>query len=233
MEAENMKESSVDLRNLEAKVGMKTPESLLRWMQADVQDCDLLESECLPGDLFTKIKTLKLEMRKLRSADVKILQQLEALNEEMECVRWLWEERGFHTSMTTNQNDQNETFISNSQIVSDLDQDNGKMSLTSAECAELYGYESVTDQSVVSRSSDHSTMRPELQEVPLFDEETKNRYQGLLLGRVESLEVQCSESPKPKEKQNDPDPYLLAGELLLGYDVRWRWVEREDDVMFL
>ncbi|KAL7880794.1 hypothetical protein SRHO_G00030480 [Serrasalmus rhombeus] len=230
MEAENMKASSVDLRNLEAKVGMKTPDSLLRWMQADFQDCDLLESECLPSDLFTKIETLKLEMRKLRSADVKILQQLEALSEEMECVRWLWEERSFHTSLTTNQNGQNETFISNSQIVSDLDQENGKTRLTSAEHAELYGYESVTDRSVVSRSSDHSTMRPDLQEAPVFDEETINGYQGLLLGRVESLEAQA---PRPKEEQNDPDPYLLAGELLLGYDVRWRWVEREDDVMFL
>ncbi|KAM3866057.1 leucine rich adaptor protein 1-like [Diretmus argenteus] len=96
-----LNDSSPDLLELENKIGMKTPESLLIWMKdaAHYEDCwsgDAAESRDPPaGDSFSdKIRNLKQEMRWLRSADVRILRQLVAVHEGIEAVRWLMEERG-------------------------------------------------------------------------------------------------------------------------------------------
>ncbi|XP_012872423.1 PREDICTED: leucine rich adaptor protein 1 [Dipodomys ordii] len=92
-----------DLRDVEGKVGRKTPEGLLRG----------LRGECEPGPrgspppsgapgpdtgLGDKITALRMELAYLRVIDVKILQQLVTLNEGIEAVRWLLEERGMLTS---------------------------------------------------------------------------------------------------------------------------------------
>uniref|UniRef100_A0A3B1JEX4 Leucine rich adaptor protein 1-like n=1 Tax=Astyanax mexicanus TaxID=7994 RepID=A0A3B1JEX4_ASTMX len=209
----------MDLRNLETKVGVKIPESLLRWMKAGVQDYDWPVLEYLPNELFTKIQTLKMEMKKLRSEDVKIFQQLEALNEGMECMRWLWEENIPQTSLSTNQSSQNPTFIATNQTISDLDQDNLQPpSLTTAEHDKGHGYETLEGQ----RSSSQSVVKPETQR--------------MVLGQVESLGAHCIETPRLvtfQNKDQDQDPGLLRAGQLLGYDIHWRWVEHEDDVMFL
>lgn len=153
--------------------------------------------------------------RELRSADVKILQQLEALNEGMECMRWLWEERTSQSSLTTNQSSQNTIFFPNNQLTSDSDEENWQKSLTSGVDSQL---------------------SLDLQKVPALDKATINESQRLLLGHRERLgkDTQTNEVQNGLQNmQNDPDPHLHDGELLLGYDVQWRWVEREDDVVFL
>ncbi|KAL7832618.1 hypothetical protein SRHO_G00296360 [Serrasalmus rhombeus] len=93
-----------DLRDLEVKVGRKTPEGLLKWMRQEAglqghpkPSCpDSGQSE--KKGLDEKIRRLKVEMAHLRAADVRILQQLLALHEGIEAVKWLLEERGPLTS---------------------------------------------------------------------------------------------------------------------------------------
>ncbi|XP_075209583.1 LOW QUALITY PROTEIN: uncharacterized protein LOC115418269 [Sphaeramia orbicularis] len=88
------------------EIGRKTPEGLLRWMR----EASSLRGEAKLGithdtgketgkrSLDEKIRKLKMEMAHLRSVDVKILQQLLAVHEGIEAVKWLLEERSTLTS---------------------------------------------------------------------------------------------------------------------------------------
>ncbi|XP_051997215.1 leucine rich adaptor protein 1-like isoform X2 [Xyrauchen texanus] len=102
MEESNTSESVPDLKDLEVKVGRKTPEGLLKWMREDhkiISHHHQTEStETENKGLDEKIQKLKLEMAHLRAADVKILNQLLALHEGIEAVKWLLEDRGMLTS---------------------------------------------------------------------------------------------------------------------------------------
>ncbi|XP_044076858.1 leucine rich adaptor protein 1-like [Siniperca chuatsi] len=102
MAEEILNDSFPDLKELENKIGRKTPESLLIWMR-DAADCeDGWRSDVVDrgdrGSDFShsfsdKISNLKQEMRWLRSADVRILRQLVAVHEGIEAMRWLMEEQ--------------------------------------------------------------------------------------------------------------------------------------------
>ncbi|XP_028283887.1 uncharacterized protein LOC114450136 [Parambassis ranga] len=100
MAEEILNDSFPELKELEIKIGRKTPESLLIWLR-DAVDCeegwrpDVVVGEDTISD---KINNLKQEMRWLRSADVRILRQLVAVHEGIEAMRWLMEERGTMTS---------------------------------------------------------------------------------------------------------------------------------------
>lgn len=101
MEESNTCESVPDLKDLEVKVGRKTPEGLLKWMREDHKTLSHYQTENNETEkkgLDEKIRKLKLEMAHLRAADVKILNQLIALHEGIEAVKWLLEERGALTS---------------------------------------------------------------------------------------------------------------------------------------
>ncbi|XP_038571258.1 leucine rich adaptor protein 1 isoform X2 [Micropterus salmoides] len=100
-------ETIPDLKDIEVKIGRKTPEGLLRWMREDASslrgDAKLTTAhdtskETGTKSLDEKIRKLKLEMAHLRSVDVKILQQLLAVHEGIEAVKWLLEERSTLTS---------------------------------------------------------------------------------------------------------------------------------------
>ncbi|XP_032285797.1 leucine rich adaptor protein 1 [Phoca vitulina] len=94
-----------DLRDVEGKVGRKTPEGLLRGLRGEWEP-GTSGALLLPGapstghvhGLGDKIMALRMELAYLRAIDVKILQQLLTLNEGLEAVRWLLEERGTLTS---------------------------------------------------------------------------------------------------------------------------------------
>ncbi|XP_008292628.1 leucine rich adaptor protein 1-like [Stegastes partitus] len=98
---EILNDSFPDLKELESKIGRKTPESLLIWMKdaADCEDHEADRGDRRSADSFSdKIDNLKQEMRWLRSADVRILRQLVAVHEGIEAMRWLMEERGAFAS---------------------------------------------------------------------------------------------------------------------------------------
>lgn len=100
-------ETIPDLKDIEMKIGRKTPEGLLRWMREEASslrgDTKLAAAhdsskETGKRSLDEKIRKLKIEMAHLRSVDVKILQQLLAVHEGIEAVKWLLEERSTLTS---------------------------------------------------------------------------------------------------------------------------------------
>lgn len=82
-----------DLRDVEGKVGRKTPEGLLRGLRGEWEP-GTSGALLLPGapstghGLGDKIMALRTELAYLRAIDVKILQQLVTLNEGIEAVRW-------------------------------------------------------------------------------------------------------------------------------------------------
>ncbi|KAI5628262.1 leucine rich adaptor protein 1 [Silurus asotus] len=105
MEEVSGSECVPDLKELEVKVGRKTPEGLLRWMRQEAaqrgETSKVIRhesAECGEHGLDEKIRKLKVEMAHLRAVDVKILQQLVALHEGIEAAKWLMEERGMLTS---------------------------------------------------------------------------------------------------------------------------------------
>ncbi|XP_019953921.2 leucine rich adaptor protein 1 [Paralichthys olivaceus] len=101
-------EAVPDLRDIEVKIGRKTPEGLLRCLREEASSLrgdaklaaahDSGAKETGRKSLDEKIRKLKMEMAHLRSVDVKILQQLLAVHEGIEAVKWLLEERSTLTS---------------------------------------------------------------------------------------------------------------------------------------
>ncbi|XP_053549940.1 leucine rich adaptor protein 1 [Bombina bombina] len=95
-------DASPDLKDIETKVGRKTPDGLLRWMREDpvllLEEKGQVLLDTSDQGLGDKIKALKLELACLRAIDVKILQQLVAVNEGIEAVKWILEEKGNLTS---------------------------------------------------------------------------------------------------------------------------------------
>ncbi|KAF7663954.1 hypothetical protein LDENG_00194060 [Lucifuga dentata] len=107
MDESTATEAIPDLKDIEMKIGRKTPEGLLRWMREEASslrgDAKLTTAhdaskETGKKSLDEKIRKLKIEMAHLRSVDVKILQQLLAVHEGIEAVKWLLEERSTLTS---------------------------------------------------------------------------------------------------------------------------------------
>uniref|UniRef100_A0AAY5K115 Leucine rich adaptor protein 1 n=1 Tax=Esox lucius TaxID=8010 RepID=A0AAY5K115_ESOLU len=107
-EGATVNEAIPDLKDLEVKIGRKTPEGLLNWMreEASAHRGDVKQKSLETKDLQItgrksldeKIRKLKVDMAHLRSVDVKILQQLLAVHEGIEACKWLLEERGTLTS---------------------------------------------------------------------------------------------------------------------------------------
>ncbi|KAK7945042.1 hypothetical protein WMY93_000770 [Mugilogobius chulae] len=96
-------DSPPDLKELEAKVGRKTPESLLMWMKDDAEETwrGDVDNNLFNDDMSAKINYLRQEMRWLRSTDVRILRQLLVVHEGIEAMRWLAEERGASISQSS------------------------------------------------------------------------------------------------------------------------------------
>lgn len=99
-----------DLRDVELKLGRKVPESLARCLRDDQAGFRLKA----PGDkrpslaegegdsalerLEAKIHLLKREMSHLRATDVKLMRQLLIINENIESIKWMMEEKGIPVS---------------------------------------------------------------------------------------------------------------------------------------
>ncbi|XP_072526266.1 leucine rich adaptor protein 1-like [Salminus brasiliensis] len=100
-------ESTVqDFKDIEMKLGRKVPQSLIRSI-ADMEHRGKSESRLTTPTkkhfsstnqdlkrLESKMVLLKQEMANLRAIDVKLMQQLLSINEGIESIRWVMEERG-------------------------------------------------------------------------------------------------------------------------------------------
>ncbi|NXX18454.1 LURA1 protein, partial [Podargus strigoides] len=93
-----------DLRELASKVGRRPPAGLLRGLRAEtaaappVPPAPPAPARGARPPLADRLRALRLELAYLRAVDVKILQQLVVVNEGIEAVKWLLEERSTLTS---------------------------------------------------------------------------------------------------------------------------------------
>ncbi|KAF1380565.1 hypothetical protein PFLUV_G00165170 [Perca fluviatilis] len=96
-----------DLKDIETKLGLKVPDSLIRSLAGGkhhdkhekspaphLVNCKLHANNADLKRLETKMLFLKQEMAHLRAIDVKLMQQLMAINEGIESIRWMIEDRG-------------------------------------------------------------------------------------------------------------------------------------------
>ncbi|XP_061859493.1 leucine rich adaptor protein 1 [Colius striatus] len=90
-----------DLRELAGKVGRRPPAGLLRGLRAEAAPAPPVPPaparDCR-SPFADRLRALRLELAYLRAVDVKILQQLVVVNEGIEAVKWLLEERSTLTS---------------------------------------------------------------------------------------------------------------------------------------
>ncbi|XP_075280686.1 leucine rich adaptor protein 1 [Opisthocomus hoazin] len=90
-----------DLRELAGKVGRRPPAGLLRGLRAEAAPAPPPSPPPARGarpPLADRLRALRLELAYLRAVDVKILQQLVVVNDGIEAVKWLLEERSTLTS---------------------------------------------------------------------------------------------------------------------------------------
>ncbi|XP_073692975.1 leucine rich adaptor protein 1-like [Garra rufa] len=90
-----MMEDLPDFKDVENKLGRKVPESLIRSLTGEPFRC--AETHADTDDLqklHNKISFLRQQMAHLRAIDVKLMHQLLSINEGIESVRWVMEERG-------------------------------------------------------------------------------------------------------------------------------------------
>ncbi|KAM9239069.1 leucine rich adaptor protein 1 [Leptosomus discolor] len=88
-----------DLRELASKVGRRPPAGLLRGLRAETAPAPPAPpARGVRPPLADRLRALRLELAYLRAVDVKILQQLVVVNEGIEAVKWLLEERSTLTS---------------------------------------------------------------------------------------------------------------------------------------
>ncbi|XP_026155138.1 leucine rich adaptor protein 1-like [Mastacembelus armatus] len=93
-----------DLKDIESKVGRKVPDSLFRSLVAGkhhdasaaprLANCAFCDSSADFKRLESKMLFLKQEMAHLRAIDVKLMQQLMSINEGIESIRWMIEDKG-------------------------------------------------------------------------------------------------------------------------------------------
>nr|XP_020467100.1 leucine rich adaptor protein 1-like [Monopterus albus] len=95
-----------DLKDIETKVGRKVPESLIRSLAAGqhhdkqemvaplVMNGTFRDSSADLKRLESKMLFLKQEMAHLRAIDVKLMRQLMSINEGIESIRWMIEDKG-------------------------------------------------------------------------------------------------------------------------------------------
>ncbi|XP_049604221.1 leucine rich adaptor protein 1-like isoform X3 [Syngnathus scovelli] len=251
-----------DLKELENKVGRKTPEILILWMRnaADSQDVETEHQNCILSDSFaTKLSNLKQEMKWMRSADVRILRQLVAVHEGIESMRWLMMEwstlAGRDSSLT-------------GSLSSSVTVEEGARSLTPCRCSvrretmekiHLTYPENLPD-TFTQESSGHSPRNDSEHShqnscVEMSSQEFSPSTNCLVENDFQESEPQDSEARSLQElkvgagpnkevderlqetKQQSHNSIREADEkmaaLLFGYDAQWCWIESQDDVMFL
>ncbi|KAM6908871.1 leucine rich adaptor protein 1-like [Xenentodon cancila] len=93
---------SPDLKDLETKLGRKAPDSLVRSLTAGrhgeksphLSTCKFCANSADLKRLESKMLFLRQEMANLRAIDVKLMQQLMSINEGIESIRWMMEDKG-------------------------------------------------------------------------------------------------------------------------------------------
>ncbi|KAM9717273.1 leucine rich adaptor protein 1-like [Menidia menidia] len=93
-----------DFRDIETKLGRKVPDSLVRSLAdgkhndkstaARLSTCKFCTTSADLQRLESKMLILRQEMANLRAIDVKLMQQLMSINEGIESIRWVMDDKG-------------------------------------------------------------------------------------------------------------------------------------------
>lgn len=98
--------SGLDFKDIETKLGRKIPESLARSITEGRLEDTMDEKPVTPSVTFNQESTnasvrlqrkmtfLKQEMARLRAIDIELMQQLLSINDGIESIKWVLEERG-------------------------------------------------------------------------------------------------------------------------------------------
>uniref|UniRef100_A0A8C3SBC3 Leucine rich adaptor protein 1 n=1 Tax=Chelydra serpentina TaxID=8475 RepID=A0A8C3SBC3_CHESE len=222
-----------DLRELESKVGRRAPEGLVRWLREDPAAALLGESPARGQrrGLAGKIKALKLELAYLRAIDVQILQQLVVVNEGIEAVKWLLEEKGTLTSRCSS--------LASSQYSLVESQETSRRGSWTSLQDPSEKLDSISVGSYLDTLADeldeysHGAMEPGLSSTPdrgLPSKPGSPQDQEWL--RMDHSSARKG-SPARRNGQVDFEHRKLNSKLPLAYDAHWRWVQSQDDVTFL
>lgn len=248
MEEESVYNSFPELKDLEKKIGRKTPDVLLSRMKDATHHGELVKDYGTLGQsLNDKIKQLKFEMGCLRAADVNILRQLVTVHEGMEVVRWLLEERGALASHSSSLTGSQCSLVDALGIspregpsptltgLQDPTETGGSTQIGSSTRPQ-------TTSPASTKQVDHDDWLPETPQktkaIPRGPTFSKEARKGLTVGGSVCLPVQTGtpeETLRASENNTEEtqEESVPGTEMLLGYDAQWCWVESQDDVTFL
>ncbi|XP_056409311.1 leucine rich adaptor protein 1-like, partial [Hyla sarda] len=162
----------------------------------------------------------------LRSIDVQILQQLLLVNEGIEAVKWILEEKGALltsrcSSLTSSQETSRRGSWNSLQDPADRLDSISIGSYLDTLADDLDEYSLSTSEPVVSTP----------RRLPLTTTD-HDSYMALTNGPSKQLEPDTKpleEKPKLRPSQNG----RASSKVHLEYDAHWRWVQSQDDVTFL
>ncbi|XP_061784385.1 uncharacterized protein [Nerophis lumbriciformis] len=227
------------LKELEGKVGRKTPESLLLWMREDVDsDVGQTEDRHPPDDLSSKLSHLKQEMRWLRSADVRILRQLVSVHEGIEAMRWLMLERATLASCDSSLTGSVSSLVTAEEHGPSISpcRDIPRSTYPENPPGSFNGESS---DGALHAAADHSDRRSAEESPSNFSDSQSPRSDTLpSLGiktcadTIGGVLLECTTTPRDARADDttEEDEKMAT---LFGYDAQWCWVESRDDVTYL
>ncbi|XP_067846273.1 leucine rich adaptor protein 1-like isoform X2 [Heptranchias perlo] len=278
---ESASESLPELKDLENKVGRKTPEGLLRWLREDtarpagdnvdspgasggqaaqVSGHGSSQGKRLPQGLAEKIQILRLEMAYLRSIDIKIMHQLMAVNEGIEAVKWILEEKGTLASRCSSLTSSMYSLVESQETSrrgswNSLQDPNDKLdgisigSFLDTLADDMDEYCQITIDPLPTAPSSQggpfTTMEKEI-----YANETRCQQANMANGFSEkqgsnvadcnvetkfSHDKLCKDGGKLKIQTNGKIDYdgCKQNKMHIEYDAHWHWVQSQDDVTFL
>ncbi|XP_006899041.1 PREDICTED: leucine rich adaptor protein 1 [Elephantulus edwardii] len=229
-----------DLRDVEGKVGRKTPEGLLRGLRGEWEP-ETAGALLLPGapdtghGLGDKIMALRMELAYLRVIDVKILQQLVTLNEGIEAVRWLLEDRGTLTSHCSSLTSSQYSLTGGSPVHSRRGSWDSLPDINSTDRLDSVSIGSFLDTVAPNELDEQpppGAPPPELDWARVITGEERARTEvdltvarlgGLRVGWKSSGEEHQGGLPEPSEDESAK----------VGFEAHWYWGQCQDDVTFL
>ncbi|KAL2772634.1 leucine rich adaptor protein 1 [Daubentonia madagascariensis] len=229
-----------DLRDVEGKVGRKTPEGLLRGLRGEwepgTSGALLLSGAPSSGHgLGNKIMALRMELAYLRAIDVKILQQLVTLNEGIEAVRWLLEERGTLTSHCSSLTSSQYSLTGGSPGRSRRGSWDSLPDTSSTDRLDSVSLGSFLDTVVPSELDEQTppgAPRPEMDWAKAVPSGERGRTEtDLTATRLGNLRAVWK--PPGEGLQGGPPESLEDEGAKLGFEAHWYWEQCQDDVTFL
>ncbi|XP_072919081.1 leucine rich adaptor protein 1 [Hemitrygon akajei] len=270
---DSMSEALPELKDLEHKVGRKMPDGLLRWLREDSARPSGDKAEApgpgaggepvpapgrrLPQGLAEKIRVLRLEMAYLRAVDIKIMHQLMAINEGIEVVKWILEEKGTLASRCSSLTSSMYSLVESQETSrrgswNSLQDPNDKLDGISigsfldtlADDMDEYCQTTIDPLSSMPSSGPFTTMEKEI-----YPNEMHSQQNNIANGFMEkqgnfvadcnvenkfSHDKQIKDGGKLKAQKHGKSEYdSCKNKMHIEYDSHWHWVQSQDDITFL